>query len=46
MIEFLILMGLLWMFRKSFSETTDSDVEDYMMYDIMTDDDQWDDVGP
>ena len=44
MIEFLILMALLWFFRKSFAETTDEDVEDFMTYEIMTeDDDQPDD---
>lgn len=38
MIEFLILMALLWFFRKSLAETTDEDVEDFMIYDIMTED--------
>ena len=39
MIEFLILMALLWFFRRSFAETTQEDVEDFMIYDIMTEDD-------
>ena len=45
MFEFLILMALLWFFRKSFAETTDEDVEDFMIYEIMTEDEIHDDDG-
>ena len=43
MVEFLILMALLWFFRNSFAETTQEDAEDFMMYDIMTEDEFSDD---
>lgn len=43
MIEFLILMILLYFFRHAFMDTSQEDVEDFMIYDIMTDDELADD---
>lgn len=37
MIQLLILLGLLYLFKNTFADITDSDVDDYLVMDIIAD---------